>query len=383
MFESDVHEDEYWMSLALQLAAKGRGHVEPNPMVGCVLVKNGSGIATGYHHQFGDHHAEVDALQSMVSPNDAQGATAYVSLEPCCHHGKTPPCSEALIRAGVSRVVVAMRDPFPKVDGGGIRQLREAGIDVKLDVLRQDALSLNAAYLKRVTTGLPWVIAKWAMTVDGKIATVAGQSQWISGPTSRQHVHQLRARVDAIIVGMGTVTADDPMLNARLPPSDSGEVRPARLAKRVVLCHQRLPSTESKLIASANDIPTWLITSPRVDQVAVAGLEERGAVAFRLETDDKREMVRQSLQLLGKHAMTNVMVEAGPQLMSSLMGDDQSPCLIDECHVYVGAKLFGGQLTPGPIAGPGVEAIEMAPLLKLHRVDHFDDDVRMIYRLIR
>lgn len=373
-------DDEHWMRLALDLAVQGQGSVEPNPMVGCVLVKDGGCIARGYHHVFGGPHAEVDALQSLRSPDEAAGATAYVTLEPCCHHGKTPPCSEALIRAGVARVVVAMRDPFPKVDGGGIRQLRQAGIEVTLDVLKADAEALLAPYLKRVRTGTPWVIAKWAMTADGRIATVTRQSQWITGAESRRRVHRLRGRVDAIITAMGTVEADDPMLNARLLDADGMAVTPPRVAKRVVLCLRRLPSLQSKLIQTADTIETWLFTSPLVDGAQLAALQQRGARVFALDSDDPQAMVRQTLQRLGDQDMTNVMIEGGAELLGSFWDPTSGECLVDEFHVYIGAKLFGGVSAPGPIAGAGLGPIDLATKLTLSRVDRFEDDVRLIYR---
>lgn len=373
-------DDEHWMRIAFQSAVQGQGFVEPNPMVGCVLVKDGRCIATGYHHFFGGPHAEVEALNSLASPTDAAGATAYVTLEPCCHHGKTPPCSAALINAKVARVVVAMKDPFPKVDGGGIQQLRDAGIEVTVDVLMRESESLNAAYLKRVRTGMPWVIAKWAMTIDGRIATVDRQSQWITGESSRQQVHRLRSRVDAIIVGMGTVNADDPMLNARVIGEGNKLVRPARVAKRALLCHHRLPSLDSKLMRSASEIPTWIFASAETDRSKLKTLESAGATIFPLDSSDRQAMVRQMLTRMGEHSMTNVMIEGGGEVLASFLDPSTGQCLIDECHCYLGAKLFGGQAAAGPIAGSGIGPIELAPHFELLALDRFDDDVLAIYR---
>jgi len=214
------------MRRALALAERGRGRVEPNPLVGCVIVKMGRVVGEGFHRRFGGPHAEVIALNR--AGRAARGATAYVTLEPCCHHGKTGPCTDALIRAGVKRVVTACRDPFKKVAGKGIAQLHRAGITVEVGLLRVEAQSLNAPFFKRVTTGLPWVIAKWAMTLDGAISSgKKGPSRWISGPQSRRMVHELRARVDAILIGIGTALADDPLLTAR-------GVKVRRVARRVV-----------------------------------------------------------------------------------------------------------------------------------------------------
>ena len=197
----------------MALAVRGQGAVEPNPMVGCVLVRGGRVVGEGWHKRFGGPHAEVEALRA--AGRAARGATAYVSLEPCCHFGKTPPCTDALIAAGVSRVVAAMRDPFPKVRGRGRRLLEAAGIKVGMGLCEAEAMRLNAPYLKRQRTGRPWVILKWAQSVDGRIATRTGDSKWISSEDSRAQAHDLRGRVDAVIVGVGTVRADDPLLTCR------------------------------------------------------------------------------------------------------------------------------------------------------------------------
>ncbi|WP_419187750.1 bifunctional diaminohydroxyphosphoribosylaminopyrimidine deaminase/5-amino-6-(5-phosphoribosylamino)uracil reductase RibD [Stieleria bergensis] len=372
--------DEHWMQIALSLAARGQGAVEPNPMVGCVLVKDQQLIGQGYHHAFGLDHAEVDALKSLASAAEAEGATAYVTLEPCCHHGKTPPCSEALIAAKVRRVVIALADPFPKVSGGGIEQLKQAGIDVTLGVLQQQAEALNAPYLKLVRTGMPWVIAKWAMTADGKIATVMGESQWITGQQSRHQVHLLRSRVDAIVVGMGTVAADDPLLTARINNQESQSVQPARVAQRIVLCHKRLPSSDAKLMQTATKIPTWLYCSPLVDSEQLRVLQEMGAQAVSLSTSDQSLMVRELLTKLGDAKLSNIMIEGGGELLGSFIHTQH--CLIDECHVYVGATLFGGKQASGPIAGLGLPHLDQAPRFDLQSVDSFGQDVRMILRRI-
>jgi diaminohydroxyphosphoribosylaminopyrimidine deaminase/5-amino-6-(5-phosphoribosylamino)uracil reductase len=201
--------DSQMMSRAVELARRGEGFVEPNPMVGCVIVKDGEVVGEGWHQQFGGPHAEVHALQA--AGERAKGATIYVTLEPCCHQGKTPPCTEAIIAAGIQRVVTALRDPFPKVAGGGLKRLVAAGIDVELGLGETEVQQLNAPYLKLVMAGRPWIIAKWAMTLDGKIATRSGYTKWISGEASRQVAHQLRGRVDAIMVGRQTAQLDDPM----------------------------------------------------------------------------------------------------------------------------------------------------------------------------
>ncbi len=365
--------DDSFMRIALDLAKRGEGRVEPNPMVGCVIVRDGQLIGQGYHRIFGGPHAEIEALRSLQSLADAKGATAYVTLEPCCHQGKTPPCSQSLIDAGVSRVVVAVPDPFPQVDGDGLRQLSEAGIEVSVGTLRTDAEYLCAPYLKKVRTGIPWVIAKWAMTMDGKIATLTGKSQWITGDASRRNVHRLRSRVDAIIVGMGTVTADDPMLTARL---ETG-VAP-RIATRVVFCRQHTPKIDSQLVQSAPDVPLLLITGPTIDPQQIAELQSLDAEVVALETDDPIKMITLGLEQLGSRDMTNVMLEGGGALIGSFFDAGQ----IDECHVYIGGKSFGGHAALGPIGGAGVRQIGDAWQGNLQSVSQFDNDVFAVYRRI-
>ncbi|OYP28364.1 bifunctional diaminohydroxyphosphoribosylaminopyrimidine deaminase/5-amino-6-(5-phosphoribosylamino)uracil reductase RibD [Rhodopirellula sp. MGV] len=375
-----THRDELWMRKAIALAELGEGFVEPNPMVGCVIIKDGQCIGQGYHQRFGGPHAEIEALRSLNSPADAESATAYVTLEPCCHHGKTPPCSQALIDAKIGRVVIAMQDPFPKVAGGGLAQLRDHGIDVTVGVQEVQAKRLNAPYLKRLRTGQPWTIAKWAMTIDGRVATTSGESQWISGPQSRSHVHRLRGRVDGILVGMGTVLADDPMLNARLTDADGNPATPPRVAKRMIFSRGRLPPVDSKLVQSAKDIPTYLFTSPFVNPDERAQLESLGIICFA-ENDSLPDILgRCASGLPGQEPATNVMIEGGPNLMASLIGESADECLIDEIHAYVGPKLFGGATAPGPILGSGIAQLAQTPQFTLDQVDKFDDDVRLIYR---
>lgn len=363
--------DASHMREALRLAKLGEGSAEPNPMVGCVIVRDGEVVGKGYHHKFGGPHAEIDALQSMSDKTQAKGGTAYVTLEPCCHHGKTGPCADALIEAGVTRVVVALDDPFPKVDGGGLKRLRDAGIEVSVGLMQAESEQICAPYLKRTRTGLPWVIAKWAMTIDGKIATVGGDSQWISNEKSRQEVHRLRSRVDAIAVGMGTVEKDDPMLNAR---STDGDLQ--RIASRVVFCMHRLPAVDSKLVKTARQIPVRLIVGNEVNENELTALRSAGCGVVETEKSKSADVVMAGLKSLGDEGCTNLMLEGGSQLLGSFLTTEQ----IDECHVYVGAKAFGGESAPGPIGGPGVASIADSQHMQLSEVRQFDDDILAIYR---
>src|SRR6516225_9006543 len=274
--------DEPWMRRALELAERGRGHVEPNPLVGAVVVRDGVNVGEGWHRRYGEAHAEVNALSAAGEA--ARGATLYVTLEPCCHHGKTPPCTDAILRAGVGRVVAAMLDPFPQVAGRGADILRAAGVAFEVGVLEAEARRLNAPYLTLLREGRPYVLAKWAMTLDGKIATRTGDSKWISNKASGCRVHELRGRVDAILVGVGTALADDPQLTAR-PPGP-------RTATRVVLDSRcRLPLM-SQLATTARIVPTLVATTAAAPEDAAGALAAQGCEVLRLPDANGRTEVR-------------------------------------------------------------------------------------------
>lgn len=345
--------DAAWMLRALELARRGQGYVEPNPLVGCVLVQEGQVVGEGWHQRFGGPHAEVEAL--TAAGLQAQGATMYVTLEPCCHQGKTPPCTEAILRAGVRRVVVAMRDPFPQVAGGGLQRLAAAGVQVELGLCGEAAEALNAPYLKLLATGRPWVIAKWAMTLDGKLATRAGYSRWISGEAARQIVHLLRGRVDGILIGRRTAQLDDPLLTAR-PATGT----PPRIATRIVVDSlARLPSF-SQLVRTARQFPTLVATGPDAPEKDLRRLAAAGCEVLPFAAPSHFERLLQLLDELGRRRMTNLLVEGGSSLFGSLLDAGQ----IDEVHVFIAPKLFGGQKARSPIRGAGVEQIAEAVVLK-------------------
>ncbi len=269
----------------------------------------------------------------------------YVTLEPCCHQGKTPPCTRAVIAAGLHRVVVAMRDPFPSVAGGGIAALEAAGLNVEIGLLEGDAQSLNAPYLKLLATGRPWVIAKWAMTLDGKIAARDGSSRWISGEASRRVAHRLRGRVDAILVGRGTAEKDDPLLTAR-PPGP-------RTATRVVLdTHARLNSG-SQLVRTARQTPVLIAVGQESTAADRARLESVGCEVLVCRGDTRQARVEQLLDELGRRRMTNILVEGGGTLLGTLLDGGQ----IDEIHAFLAPKLLGGATAPSPVAGEGIGQI--------------------------
>ncbi|MCY2992655.1 MAG: bifunctional diaminohydroxyphosphoribosylaminopyrimidine deaminase/5-amino-6-(5-phosphoribosylamino)uracil reductase RibD [Planctomycetota bacterium] len=361
--------DAQHMTRALALAARGQGLVEPNPMVGCVIARGEQVLAEGWHGRFGGPHAEIEALRTAGAA--AAGATLYVTLEPCCHAGKTPPCTAAVIAAGLRRVVVAQVDPFPRVAGGGLAQLQAAGLDVEVGLCEPAARRLNAPYLKLVTTGRPWIIAKWAMTLDGKIATHTGSSQWISGVAARAAVHQLRGRVDALLVGRGTAAADDPLLTAR-PPG-------VRTATRIVVDTHAALSLDSRLVQTARETPVLVASGPAAPAERRAALRGAGCEVWVGEAAERRERLGQLLDELGSRRMTNVLVEGGGQLLGSLF-DLES---IDEVHAFIAPKLVGGAQAPGPLAGRGVAQMLEAVRLEQPVVDMLENDLYLRARVHR
>lgn len=361
--------DGWHMRRALELAALGLGRVEPNPLVGCVIAQGAEIIGEGWHRQYGGPHAEVEAL-TVAGPR-AAGATVYVTLEPCCHFGKTPPCTQALIAAGVRRVVAAMADPFAAVAGRGAEQLRTAGIDVELGLCEPEARSLNAPYLKLLSSGKPWVLAKWAMTLDGKLATRTGQSRWISGDESRRRAHELRGRVDAIIIGSGTAAADDPLLTAR-PPGP-------RQAVRVVVDSAARLSPESQLARTAREVPVIVAASRDASAANRHRLQSAGCEVLALSATRHGQRLDELLAELGRRRMTNVLVEGGSRLLGNLLDLGQ----IDEVHVFVAPRLFGGAESLTPIAGLGVESPASALALSDVRWCRLGDDFYGSGRVVR
>lgn len=337
------------MRMALRIARRGRGRVEPDPMVGCVLVQGAFTIGTrvigrGYHHAFGGPHAEVAAIASCTE--SPRGATAYVTLEPCCHVGKTGPCAEALIAAGVARVVAAIEDPNPLVAGGGLRRLRAAGVEVVPGVCADEAEALAAPFLKHVRTGRPWVIAKWAQSLDGKLATHTGDSKWITDERMRAHAHRMRGRVDAVMVGVNTVVRDDPLLTAR-------HGRPRRIPTRVVLDTNLRTSVGAQLVRTAAQAPTWLFCSQQAPAAEEAALTSAGCRVIRVPLEGDRINLGAVLDHLGAAGMSNVIVEGGGMLLGSFL----DARLVDEVHAYISPLLIGGDNAPGVWRGPGVPRV--------------------------
>jgi diaminohydroxyphosphoribosylaminopyrimidine deaminase / 5-amino-6-(5-phosphoribosylamino)uracil reductase len=359
------------MGRALALAIRGQGRVEPNPMVGCVIARGPEIVGEGYHEQFGGPHAEVNAL--AAAGERANGATAYVTLEPCCHHGKTPPCTQSLLQAGVKRVVVAVEDPFPQVAGRGIAELRAAGIDCEIGVRAVEANWLLAPYRKLTATGRPWVIAKWAMTLDGKLATRTGDSQWISSEASRAVVHQLRGRMDAIIVGSGTARIDNPLLTAR--PADRADLK--RVAARIVVDSAASLPAGSRLAETAHDAPVLVAAAGNADENSGQMLAAAGVEVFRCAGATHAERLNALLNELGRRRMTNVLVEGGSKLLGALFDAGA----VDEVHVFIAPKLAGGLGAQSPIAGAGIAQMAGALQLADITIEELDGDVYVHGRL--
>ena len=362
--------DREHLTRAIELADRGRGHVSPNPVVGAVVVRDGRVVGEGWHEEFGGPHAEINAL-AAAGP-DAAGATMYVTLEPCCHTGKTGPCTDAIIEAGISRVVVGSDDPTEKASGRGLGILRDEGIDIDVadGELAARARLLNQAFRKHARTGRPWVLFKEAMTLDGKVATGTGDSKWISGETSRGRAHQWRASVDAVVVGVGTALADDPQLTARI----EGVTRQPR---RVVFDSlARLPH-DSQLVSAAPDVPLTVVVSRAAPRAATDALEMAGAEVIVATGGNEQARVRSALDQLGAQGITAILLEGGPHLAGSFFDAEE----IDEARLFLAPLLLGGRTARDPLEGEGVERIDDALRALTLDCEHVGEDVLITARL--
>jgi diaminohydroxyphosphoribosylaminopyrimidine deaminase / 5-amino-6-(5-phosphoribosylamino)uracil reductase len=339
-------DDEKWMTRALELGAQG--HPSPNPHVGAVVVSGGEAVGEGHHERAGEDHAELIALKKAGAR--AKGATLYVTLEPCNHVGRTPPCTDALVKAKVKRVVVGCRDPNPHVTGQGIEKLQAAGIDVKLGACEEEARRLVAPWAKCVTLGVPYVSLKLALSLDGRIATRTGESKWVTGADARARVHVLRARHDAVAIGIGTALADDPRLTVRDVPGPS----PLRVVFDTKL---RLPP-HSRLVETAAEVPTWVIASPDAPASDEEALTVRGVEVLRVPTSaEGRIDPLAALKLLASRGVVSVMVEGGAELAGSMLAGR----LADELHAFIAPLLLGPRGRPGAVDWAGPAHMPEAP----------------------
>ncbi len=346
--------DKLHLTRAIELARRGLGAVKPNPVVGAVVARDGETLGEGFHEAFGGLHAEVNAIEAC-GLEDLSGATLYVSLEPCCHEGKTPPCTDAILQAGIGRVVIASDDPTEKASGRGLGILRDEGVEVIMadGELAASARLLNQAFRKHARVGRPWVLFKSAMTLDGKVATRTGDSKWISGEDSRELAHRWRASVDAVVVGIGTALADDPQLTAR---PDSPPAQLALQPRRVVFDSlARLPPS-SQLVVAAAEVPLTVVVSRAAARADTDALEAAGVQVLVATGENEPARVRSALDQLGAQGVTSVLLEGGPHLAGAFLDTGE----IDEIRLFLAPLLLGGSAARDPLEGKGVERISEA-----------------------
>ena len=339
--------DEQMMRLALRLARRGEGRVSPNPLVGAVVVKEGEVVGKGYHAAYGREHAEVMALRD--AGDQAKGATIYVTLEPCNHTGHTPPCTRAILRAGIRKVIIGMRDPNPDVLGGGVETLREKGIEVEVGVLEERCRRLNEAFIHFVTHKTPYVVMKIAATLDGKTATRTGHSQWITGEAARRYVHRLRGAMDAVMVGIGTVVRDDPLLTCRIP-------RPPHQPLRIVVdTSLRIPEN-AKLLSTIDDAPLLIVTGPHVDEAKRERLFSRGVEVLPLSLYNGKVDLRQLMVILGERRIISILGEGGSRVNASLLERGIARKIL----IFYAPKILRGQESRSMVAWPSPETLDAA-----------------------
>jgi diaminohydroxyphosphoribosylaminopyrimidine deaminase/5-amino-6-(5-phosphoribosylamino)uracil reductase len=351
---SCTETDKLHLARAIDLARNGTGAVRPNPVVGAVIARDGAVLGEGWHREYGGAHAEVNAIEAC-GMEDLGGATLYVSLEPCCHEGKTPPCTEAILQAGIKRVVVASDDPTDKASGRGLGILRDEGVEVVLasGELAATARLLNQAFRKLARVGRPWVLFKSAMTLDGKVATRTGDSQWISGEDSRGLAHRWRASVDAIVVGIGTALADDPQLTAR---PDGLPADPEEQPRRVVFDSLARIPLASQLVAAAAEIPLTAVVSRAAARADTDALEAAGVQVLVATGENEPARVRSGLDQLGALGVASILLEGGPHLAGAFLDAGE----IDEIRLFLAPLLLGGSAARDPLEGQGVERISEA-----------------------
>lgn len=356
-----------YMMRALELAKQGRGYVNPNPMVGAVIVKNGKIIGEGYHQRFGDKHAEMNAI--VNAQDSVQDATMYVTLEPCSHFGKTPPCAKALIDYKIKEVYVASRDPNPLVAGRGIQMLQEAGIIVHVGLLDQENKLLNRVFFKYIQTKKPYVIMKSAMTVDGKTASYAHDSKWITNDASRTYVHQLRQQLSAVMIGVNTVAVDDPMLTVRFCKDCTNQ------PTRIILDTYGEISLEAKVVQTANEFKTIVATTSHCTNEKIKQLQALGVKVLVTPLLDDNVDLPLLMQMIGADGIDSILLEGGSFVNFSALDGG----IVDEVIVFVAPKIIGGQHALTPVGGRGKEKIQDGFMLELQSIKQFGEDVCLTY----
>jgi len=372
---ASIETDRACLARAIELAAQGTGKVKPNPVVGAVIARDGEVLGEGWHQEYGGAHAEVNAIEACGLA-DLTDATLYVSLEPCCHEGKTPPCTDAILQAGIKRVVVGSDDPTEKASGRGLGILRDEGVEVVLadGELATRARLLNQAFRKHARVGRPWVLFKSAMTLDGKVATRTGDSKWISGEGSRELAHRWRASVDAVVVGIGTALADDPQLTAR---PEGTPADPCAQPRRVVFDSlARLPPT-SQLVAAAAEFPLTIVVSRAAARSDTDALEAAGVQVLVATGENEPARVRSGLDQLGADGVASVLLEGGPHLAGAFLDAGE----IDEIRLFLAPLLLGGSAARDPLEGEGVERISEALRALTFDCERVDADLLVSARL--
>ena len=357
-----LESDEKFMKLALSLAEKGRGYVNPNPLVGAVIVKDGKVIGEGYHTAFGKPHAEIEAINSATE--DIKGATMYVTLEPCCHQGKTPPCTEAIIKNQLARVVVATTDPNPLVSGSGIEKLKQSNIEITVGVLEEMAKIQNEVFIHYMTTNLPFTILKYAMSLDGKIACHTGDSKWITSEKSRTDVHRLRSSVSAVVTGIGTILSDDASLNVRLIDSKGKEPH------RIVVDSAARISLDAKILNLDSKSDTYIAVTEAASDEKLRKLKDYGAKIIMTKSKDGKVDLEELWKELGFLGMDSILIEAGEQLNAALL----EAKLVNKIRAYIAPKIIGGTNAKSPIGGYGATNMSEVINLKSMNVTHIEND---------
>ena len=356
--------DSEWMLRAVSLAERGIGFVNPNPLVGCVIVRDGRIIGEGWHECYGGLHAERNALKNCTE--DPHGAVMYVTLEPCCHYVKDPPCTEAVIAAGISRVVVGSDDPNPLVAGKGLQQLRDAGITVETGICKAECDKLNRIFFHYIMTGSPYCILKTAMTADGKTATNTGKSQWITCEASRRHVHETQKRVAAIMCGIGTVLADDPMLNCRTE-------HPSHPVRIVCDSRLRLPLT-SRIVQTTAIIPV-IVAACEPNPEKQAQLEKAGVQVLMLPSENGHVSLNALMHVLGEIHLDSVLIEGGAELHEAALRAG----IVQQVQIYIAPKIFGGKEAKNAVSGIGVDDISEAYQLSAPEIMRINEDILLDY----
>lgn len=355
--------DQQYMRRAIELAQKGEGCTKPNPLVGAVIVKDNKIIGEGYHQFYGGPHAEINAFRNALE--DVKGGKMYVTLEPCSHYGKTPPCALAIVESGIKEVVIGMKDPNPLVAGRGIRILEEAGIKVTCEVLEEEVKELNEIFIKYISTKLPFVIMKTAMTLDGKIAAHTGDSKWITNELSRKYVHKIRNKVSAIMVGIGTVLADDPMLTTRLEDKEGAD--PIRV---IIDSNGRIP-LEAKVLNIDSEAKTIIAVTEKASKEKIKKIESKGAEVLIIPEKNNKVDLKYLMKELGERDIDSILLEGGSTLNYSALNEG----IVDKVISFIAPKIIGGEKAKTPVGGEGREYMKDAIALENIKVSRFGEDV--------